>query len=171
MRRIGLVCATAVLVSVGPAGADQPLPPPAVVSTCSPNGRFCATADPRLDTVVVHRGGDDARRALWSKPGWERVFQVSDSGNELVACYSGGNLLALDAGPSVAMLRFYGRGQLVRQVSLAELIPDRSKLQRTVSHYAWGNCVGFNAQGQFEVRTADRGLLRFDASTGVLLQH
>jgi hypothetical protein len=86
-----------------------------------------------------------------------------------VACYPGGNLLTFDAGPDAPMLRFYRWGRLVRQVSLGELILDRSKLERTASHNLWGHCIGFNAKGQFEVQTVDRGLLRFDASTGMPL--
>ena len=38
------------------------------------------------------------------------------------------------------------------------------------SHYQWGQCVGFDAKGRYQVRTADRGLLHFDAGTGNLIQ-
>ena len=51
----------------------------------------------------------------------------------------------------------------MRKWSLGELVPDLTKLQRTVSHYYWGSFVGFDATGAFRVKTVDRGILRFNA--------
>lgn len=145
--------------------ADAPLPPPAPVVRCSKNGVYCGKADPKADSIVVYRK-DAPEKVLWSVAGWQRAFDVSDSGDSLVACYSGMNLLPLDYEPEWTMLSFYERGRLVRKVSLAELVPDRSKLRRTVSHYEWGRCRGFDGPRSYAVETVDRGLLRFDAATG-----
>lgn len=111
---------------------------------------------------------DTADRALWTVKGWQRVFDVADSGHHLVACFSGMNLLPLDYRKDWAMLTFCDRGRLVRRVTLGELVPDLSRLQRTASHYQWGRCVGFDGPGTHVVETVDRGVIRFDVATGQL---
>jgi hypothetical protein len=154
----------AVAVSVG---ADAPLRPPAILTRCSANGQYCATANPALQTVVVHEGAGH-KLVLWSIKGWERVFDVSDSGDHLVACSSGLNLLPLDYSREEPLVTFYHRGKLVRRVSVGELFPDPRKLRRTVSHYHWGSCSGFDGPRTYKVDTVDRGILRFDVTTGTV---
>lgn len=149
------------------ARADAPLPPPEAIEQCSANGAHCATADPVANRIDVYRKGTPGT-PLWSVPGWARVFHVSDSGRHLVTCFGGVNLLPLDYKRDEPMLTFYDRGRLVRSVTLAELVPDLTKLRRTVSHYEWGRCVGFDGPATYSVETVDRGLLRFDATTGQL---
>ena len=166
---IGGLSALAILGWAAPARSDAPLPPPAVVTRCSTDKLHCASADPAANTLTVYamRGGERGA-AVWTMSGWERVFDLANGGERLVACYSGMNLLPLDYGPEWPMLKFYQRGELVRQVLLRELIRDRSKLRRTVSHYEWGRCRGFSDDGAYEVETVDRGVLLFDAATGTL---
>ena len=149
--------------------ADEPLGPPSRISHCSPHRQFCAVADPKRNAVVVYRGGD-RRTERWTLEPWERSFDIADDGDHMIVCYSGMNLLPLDYKPAWVMLRFYNRRQLVREWTLRELLPDLKKLERTVSHYEWGQCVGFDSNGSYEVETVDRGKLRFDVRTGSLVK-
>jgi hypothetical protein len=168
MNRRRLWLCTLALVSATVA-ADAPLPPPAVTTRCSNNGRYCAKADPSADTIVVYEK-DNPSAQRWSLKGWERVFDVADSGEHLVTCYGGMNLLPLDYKPDGQMLAFYEHGRLVRKVSVAELVPDATKLRRTASHYEWGRCLGFEGSRTYRVETVDRGVLRFDVTTGLLVR-
>jgi hypothetical protein len=158
----------ALLTAALPALADAPVPPPARITVCSPNGRFCAVADPQRNVVIGYRA-QDPDTELWRVSSWQRAFHLADDGDHLVVCYRGLNLLPLDYEPDWVMLRFFNRGALVRQWRLRELVPDLTKLKRSVSHYEWGQCVGFQADGSYEVTTADRGSLRFDATSGHLI--
>ena len=168
MRRAGVMAG--VLGLAVAALADAPLPPPAEITRWSPNRRYCAVADPKRDAVVVYGVANGQRTELWAVTPWQRSFDLADDGRHLAVCYSGLNLLPLDYKPEWTMLQFYDQARLVRKWSLRELVPDLGKLTRTASHYQWGQCVGFAADGQYQVRTADRGLLHFDAGTGTLIQ-
>ena len=164
MKRLWLV--GAIGASAFRVWADAPLPPPSEITRCSPGKKFCAVAEPKRNAVVVYRA-EDRRTELWAIDQWQRSFDVSDDGH-LVVCYSGLNLLPVDYKPDWIMLKFYERGRLVREWTLRELVPDLSKLQRTASHYRWGQCRGFGSGGLYEVETVDRGNLRFDVRTGSL---
>jgi hypothetical protein len=168
MQRAGVI--VGILGVAVAALADEPLSPPSEVTRCSPNGRYCAVADPRRDAVAIYSVVGGQRTELWAVTPWPRSFDVADDGNHLVICYIGLNLLPLDYQTEDEMLQFYDQGKLVRRWSLRELVPDLGKLKRTASHYEWGNCVGFAADGRYEVRTVDRGLLRFDMGTGRLVK-
>ena len=115
----------------------------------------------------MYRKGSE-KAPLWSVKGWARAFDVADSGDHLVTCFGGLNLLPLDYKSDWTMLSFHERGRLVRQVSLGELVPYPSKLRRTASHYEWGRCVGFEGARKYSVETVDRGTLLFDVTTGQL---
>ena len=129
----------ALLLCVPLAEADSPLPPPALVTRCSPNREHCATADPKADSIVVYRmRGAERADTLWSVKGWRRVFELADGGQDLIVCLGGMNLLPVDYSPDQEMLTFFHGGNIVRRVTLRELVPDLSRLQRTVSHYEWG---------------------------------
>jgi hypothetical protein len=60
----------------------------------------------------------------------------------------------------------------VRSVRLDEVIRNFWMLQRTVSHWHWGNFQGINEDGRFVIVPQDgfpwraRRVLRFDVSTG-----
>jgi hypothetical protein len=166
MKRV--LAVLAMLVWPLAAFGDAPLQPPSRLTRWSANRRYVAVADPKRHAVTVYRVAGRERTELWATPRWERSFDVADDGDHLVACYSGLNLLPLDYKPEWTMIEFYKRGKLIRAWSLRELVPDLGKLERTVSHYSWGSCVGFNAKGLYEVRTVDRGSLRFDVRRGAL---
>ncbi len=144
--------------------ADAPPEAPADKTIRSLNGKFQAFLDAgRKQTTVfeVRKGAPPVR--LWSMPGWFRVAALSDDGDHLVVGFDGNNLLPLDYRKDEAMLRFYERGKLLRTVRLSELIQDYSKLQRTVSHYAWGHYIGFDRNNRFLLDTVEGRRFTFDA--------
>jgi hypothetical protein len=159
-----------ILVFVARAFGDAPLSSPSQVQRWSPNRRYVAVADPKKNVITVYHAEGSTRKELWSREGWERAFDVADDGEHLVACYSGLNLLPLNYETNLTMLSFCKCGVVFRTWSVGELIPDLSKLQRTVSHYRWGHCVGFDSTGLYEVQTVDRGRLRFDIRTGEMVK-
>ena len=65
------------------------------------------------------------------------------------------------------MLTFYRRGEVFRTVRLKELISDIAiKMNRTASHYRWGDYLGLDARGHYGVRIATGREIRFDMTTG-----
>lgn len=126
-----------------PCTADSSLAPPAAVTRRSPDRKHCATARPEDRFVAYEMAGTTRGATLWSVRGWESVFNLGNGGESLVVCFKSTNLLPLDYSPNQALLSFFRKGAFVRSVNLRELVPDLSKLQRTVSHFRWGQCQGF----------------------------
>ncbi len=155
------------VLTAAPLGADEPLPAPELKTVCSKNGFFCAEMDPgRNVTTVYRRRAGGVRDPLWSMPGWFRVASLSNDGEYLVTGFDGSNLLPLDYKKDQVMLSFYDRGRLLRQVRLNELVSDFSKLQKTVSHYQWGQYLGLNPEDHYVVELADKRWMLFDVRTG-----
>jgi hypothetical protein len=151
------------------AGADAPLLDDGVDRIDSTNKRFYAV--PSLDrrSTVVYRtatAGSKAAR-LWTVPGWHRAGFLADDGEHFVVGYFGGNLLNREHNkPDQVMLSFFRQGTLIRVVRLDEVIVDRAQLRRTVSHYAWGELVGFVGPRRFAVDTIEQRRLVYDVATG-----
>ena len=147
------------------ARADAPLPPPAVVTACSPDQRFCATADPQRNVVALFSRG--SRTALWSLPGWHRYFFVANGGEHIIVGPDGLNLLPLNTKLSDPLLTFFRREATVRVVSVGALFPALSSLKRTVSHYYWGFIVGVSPKNQLLVQLAGGKRIAFNTATGL----
>jgi hypothetical protein len=143
--------------------ADAPLPPPTLHRVSSPNGQFAVVSDPGVGTRIVESASGTQ---LWAIPGWFRSLRISDDGQHLAIGYSGLNLLPLDADDSLEMISFWDRGRKVKSVPLRAIVPDRSILRRTVSHYAWGNIGGINPNNQLIVTRVDGRVFRFNMING-----
>lgn len=165
MRTIALAFLITALLSAG-AMADEPMLPPEQWETCSPSGEYCARLDPVENSILAYKPGVETI-VLWRAQGWSRVAALADDGEHMVLGYEGMNLIPLDYRPDMAMLTFYRRGQVFRTVRLEELITDIAiKMNRTVSHYHWGDYLGLDENGRFGVRTATGHETRFDMTTG-----
>jgi hypothetical protein len=152
--------------------ADSPLPPPEVKEVWSPNKKFCAVMNPTPMTTTVFRVEDDGKRTKsWAMQGWFRVANLTDDGEHLVVGNGGINLLPLNVTKNEAMIEFFKRGKLISTVTLGELLKDQSNLQRTVSHYAWGNYLGLDEKGHYIVETVEGRKLAFDVPTGKRLTY
>lgn len=168
---VSKVAAVVVLLTLAvplSAVADAPLRPPHRYTQCSPSGQFCVTSDPRSGTFA-HRAGEDGE-PLWSIPKWFRVLYLADDPDLLVTGFDGQNLVPLDAPGDIEVLTFWCRGKVVRNYELSELVADLGRLQRTASHYHWGNYLGFDSDGNFRVTTVQDQTLVFDPGSGALVE-
>ena len=155
--------AVALVALVESAFADSPLPPPTRHRLLSPNGQFAVVSDPVAGRTRVELASGEQ---LWQLPGWFRSVYVSNDGEHLAVGYEGLNLVPLDSDDSLEMISFWNRGNKVKSVALREIVPDRSILKRTASHYAWGSIRGVNEHDQLIVTRIDGQVLRFNMSTG-----
>jgi hypothetical protein len=147
--------------------ADTPLPPPKTEEVWSPNKQFCAVMDPKPYTTTVFRvAGDGTREKQWAMLGWFRVAHLADDGEHFVVGNGGMNLLPVNVTKDEPMISFVKKGELVRMVTLGELLRNMSSLQRTVSHYRWGDYLGFDKKGRYVVKTVEGNRLTFDVTTG-----
>lgn len=117
-------------------------------------------------TTVFRKVKVGKPQRLWTVGRWDTTSWLSNDGDYLVLGYHGVNLLQLDHKPDEVMLTFFHRDALVGVVRLNDIILDRSHLQRTVSHYDWGNFVGFVEPHQFAITTIENRRLVFDVTTG-----
>ena len=72
--------------------------------------------------------------------------------------------------PEMVVLRFMRRGEIVRDVTVRELLPDLSKLRRTASSWHWGMFGGFNKRGEFMAGAVDYRTLFFEPATGRIVR-
>ena len=149
--------------------ADAPQRPPAPTTVCSSSKTVCLRSDPKSGTRVYRVRADGSEASLWSMPGWFRVAFVSNDGRHVVTGYDG-VLLPLTYSRDLPILTFWREGALVRSVPISAVIEDLSHLQRTASHYRWGEYVGFNASGHFVVKTVEWSSVTFDVATGQKLE-
>ena len=163
MSRRAFAIIVALCAYMGSALADAPLPPPATYREHSPSGKFAAISDASAGTTVVESASG---RELWQVPGWHRSIFLSDDGEHLAIGYDGFDLLPLDAPDSLEMISFWSRGRKIKSVPLQAIVPDRSLLRRTVSHYAWGNIGGIDHNNRLIVTRIDGKVFRFNMSTG-----
>ena len=147
-----------------PAFADEPPLPPSVWTTCSPSGEFCARLDPVENSIRAYRKAEEVT-VLWTAPGWSRVAALADDGEHLVLGYEGQNLIPVDYDSDMAMLTFHRRGEAFAVTRLRDLA-NWLNLQRTVSHYYWGDYLGLDADGHYVVNVSRGGEIRFDMTTG-----
>ena len=151
------------LAYVGCALADTPLRPPAPFRVASPDGKIIAVADPSSGIKIIEASSG---KQLWEMPGWRRVICISNDGEHLAIGYGGLNLINLDTDDSAEMIGFWHHGTKIKSVPLRAIVPDRSILRRTVSHYEWGYIRGINSIDQLEVVRVDGKLFRFNMRTG-----
>jgi hypothetical protein len=149
-------------------GADSPLPPPTRQTIWSNNRQFFAITDPKDQTTTVYRATSDGKGIrTWAMYGYLRLAWLADDGEHLVADPSGWwGLLPLDYDKGHVVLYFFKRGELIKYVTLSQVIGDFSKLIRTASHYRWGESVGFDQAGDYVIETVEGRRIRFDLSSG-----
>jgi hypothetical protein len=165
-RRLGLALAMMV-VMMPPVFADEPPEPAATHKIVSSSPTCWAVTDAKTHVTTAYRSAEKGKSVkLWSAPGWFRVADLSRDCRYLVTGYDGGNLLPARADGELVMLNFYRDGKLIRRIRLKELICDRSQLDRTASHGAWGNYIGAEDDFFYRIETKDRGEIVFDMRTG-----
>jgi hypothetical protein len=175
-RVLSLMCfAAAILGAQSTLRADIPLGPTEDHEVRSANGRYLArltVAPPAIAVFAVDEGGEvpvwsmDAGSVLDDE---HRVMFLANDGQSVVLAYI--NFVWNNYSPDVVMVHFIHRGRVVRHLTLHDLLPDLSKLERTVSHFSWGDFNGINDRGEFIALPVDGRAMRFDVATGHLVEN
>ncbi len=158
-----------ILVSFGTPAlllGDEPLATPTTATFYSANRLYLAISDVSAEKTFVYKitaSGD--KTLLWDIPGWFRYIYLSNDGEYLVADNIGG-LLWKDFSKRDVILRIFRNGVEVKKYRVADLIDNIWKLERTVSHYHWGNIK--NLDGNFVNITTVEGSVQIDSVTGEL---
>ncbi len=158
----------------GSAFADTPLRRPYQYMVCSKNAKHCAVVDPLAGVSVYETGnnelGRNMREPLWRLKGWRQWSFLSNGGQYFVEPFLGFNLLPIDYDISTVMLRIWKGGKLQFSLKLIDIIKDFDKLERTVSHFHWGTYEGFNADGNFIIKTVEKRRLAINIKTGKITE-
>ena len=165
---LALIAAAFAPAAFAPAAfADRPKRAAATYRIYSRNHEYFADINAEIQRTVVYAVDRSGRPVpLWEIPGWFRVAMLSNDGASLVTGYDGSNLLDQGFSPEDIMLTFYHRGRLTTVIRLKELVADPGKLPSTVSHWRWGEYLGFDEVNRFQVKTVEGKLLSFDPVTG-----
>lgn len=145
--------------------ADSPLPAPERSIVKSPDGVITAVSDPSLRTTVFQNTA--TKKILWELPSWERSLFVANDGKHAVTGHDGLNLIPQSYDEGMVLFTFWREGKKIRQVTLKEFIANKSKPERTVSHYHWGYIQKIDADGNLVVSDAQTKLFRYDIRTGL----
>ena len=152
------------------AHADEPPELPRSHKISSGSRNCWAYTDAEAERTTAYRRSKSGKRiAIWSVPAFFRVAALSRDCTYFVTGYDGVNVVPVDYDPSTVMLTFYRNGEAFASVELATLIRDLSKLQRTASHFYWGEYIGLERGHFYRVETVDRGQILFDMTTGQAL--
>jgi hypothetical protein len=173
------------LALAGCARADTPSPPYQYVSVSSGISWFYFTMVPKQhpeksgrDRFLASDGfgvayellRDGNSKELWRSSGWYSFeVHLSPNGEDLVAMGPWNEL----PGPKATdvALTFFHRGQFVKQYTVLELVRDRSKIRKSVSHYSWrddGHRASFDVPETFSAGTCDGLTYDFDPKTGAI---
>lgn len=168
MRAVGICCLLLITVWCTPTTvvADGPAVRPERKTFWSSDRTAYAISDPDTRVTTVFRVGDDGKETQsWSMFGWFATLHVADDGEHVVTGGPRSNPLPQDCQDKEPMIYFLRKGLLIKLVTLDQLISDRSRMPRSVSHYRWGKFAGFNKKGLFVVETFE-GAIVFDPKTG-----
>jgi hypothetical protein len=170
--KVGRRAVCAIFAALGsslnfPAWADTPLARTASVRKFSANKRYSVVSSATAGTFCV---AEKSGKVLWRIKQWFRDFYVSDDGEHLVSIFNGLNLLPVDYGDDVTLLIFWKSGRAQRRVRAIDLIPDRSVLERTSSHYLWNMGIGIDGDGHLYLNRVDGIQLVFDLDTATQLR-
>lgn len=147
--------------------SDTKGPPPFINKVYSTNKRYYAISDPGDKTTTVYLHAESEKdKNLWFTPGWYRNIFVSNTGDNIVVGSDLGNLVTKPDDVDQVILKFIRNGNVVREVSLGDLFGGTPSLDATVSHFYWGDPIGFNKRGDFLVETVDGRTLFFNPETG-----
>lgn len=150
------------------ATADAPLPEPTYRSICSSNDSYCVEMDPKKNEAIAYKSG--SRIPIWKINGWFRVAALSNDGETFFVGYDGMNLLPSNYKSDMTILSIFRHGILIKKHTLKDVILNLSNLQRTSSHYYWGDYLGFDLNQNYIIKTVEGRTLKFGSTTGELIE-
>jgi hypothetical protein len=148
--------------------ADSPLAIPNQYMVCSNNNKYCAVFDKETG-VNAYEVFNNISIPLWhlSKQVWPGF--ISNDGRYLVE--ASWNLIPTNYKKSMPMIKVYRDGVFKYSLQLKDLIKDFRKLERTISHFHWGDMnKGFDSKGRFIVETVENRRLAIDVKTGKITE-
>lgn len=190
-----VVLISTVVWAFRPLHADLRWGPPEDHEVRSPNGNYVARITVMPPGTTVYALKERREVEEWSMEGFHRKVHLANDGQHLVIAYEDLVLRSESAAdespdlvarnlrdsihawgpatysPNMVMLQFVERGRIVHELTLHELMPDLSKMIKTVSSWHWGEASpGLNNRGEFLVQTADYRKLHFDVKTARLVR-
>jgi hypothetical protein len=85
-----------------------------------------------------------------------------NDGDQLATAYDGLSLISHEGlNDSLEIIVFWHPGRRVKAVPLRAIVPDRSILRDTVSHFEWGEVAHINEKNQLVVNRLDGRVFRF----------
>lgn len=163
-----LIFAMALQLSAGNALADSPLAIPDQYMVCSNNNKYCAVFDKEAG-VNAYEVFNNISIPMWhlSKQVWPGF--LSNDGRYLVE--ASWNVIPTNYEKSMSMIKVYRDGVFKYSLQLKDLIKDFRKLERTISHFHWGDMnKGFDEKGRFIVETVENRHLAIDIKTGKITE-
>lgn len=91
---------------------------------------------------------------------------LANDGKHAVTGYGGMNLIPRNYDKHMVLITFWREGKKTRDVTLEEIVPRKSILKKTVSHYHWGAIEGIDGKGRLVVKRADEKVLLYDVDSG-----
>ena len=145
---------------------DEPSSAPATETFYSANRRYLAISDVSVEKTFVYKiNTSGSKTLLWDIPGWFRYIYLSNDGDYLVTDNTGG-LLWKKFGKRDVVLRIFRNGNEIQKYRVTDLIDHIWNLEKTVSHYRWGNIE--NLDGKIVNITTVEGRAQIDSVTGEL---
>ena len=149
--------------------ADEPMAMPMSYVKCSKSGGFCVKVKLNSNIQAYKNTGSKIHKdILWEVPGWHRNIFLSNNGVTLVIVYDGQSLIPLKYKQQMVMIKIWKSGVLKYTIRLDSLIDNFSSLERTVSHYQWGDFSGFDKNENFVVSTVENRRLLININTGIV---
>ena len=107
---------------------------------------------------------DGTSEPLWTVDWYASGAEIYSDGVHLVRHGPWAQRLSDEA------ISFFANGKLLRSYRVSDLIKDRSRLERTVSHFFWQEDVRLDDRAlRYTVATVDRRCYVFDVTTGAIV--
>jgi hypothetical protein len=124
--------------------ADEPLRPPSKHEICSSKKSACVEFTPGTYGIVRTRGeSGEWIVGNWHVPGWHRWGLLTNNGSVFVSCWTGG-LVGLEPKETESVVGIFSADGRGATIQLGQVVDSLKQLRRTVSHFYWGTCSGFD---------------------------
>jgi hypothetical protein len=138
----------------------------------SPNDNFTAIVCPDDKNTFIYRvnwqgnTGYREKQPIWKVQDCFKEMWIANDGQSIVGTKFGKGVLPSDYARDQIIFSFYKNGQLLNQVTVAELIGNLSKLEKTSTGYRWAKDIYLNDAEILVVETRDGENHLFEMATG-----
>jgi hypothetical protein len=126
--------------------ADSPLSPPEIKVFMNNKKTIIVESNPETNMTTAYSLQNEIKgKVLWEINGWYRSVKLADDEDICVIDLSGG-LLNRNFNKKESIILIYSKGILIKSITVENLLFNILDLDRTASHYHWGNIVNVNGQ-------------------------